>query len=184
MRLQKNKDGDIFFGSAEELKPGKYQLQAELKADMKGRGAIHQKSAVLTYNKEEIVKVEEVPEEKEAHEEKTHEEVPVEPVVVDNTIPLIIVSLLNLGVFGYFFFMVKKKVGTGDQGPLPSAVSEETLSMLVEIERLASESDVDFSDPRYRTNKGSAFGSLSSEVNPREIKIDNNLEEDNPLESE
>jgi hypothetical protein len=182
MSLQKNKSGDLFFGSANELKPGKYQLQAELKATMKGRGAIHQRSSILTFNKEEIVKVKDIPEDK-SPEEKPHKEVKPEADVVDNSIPLMVLSLLNLGVLGFFMFLIKKKFGTGMQGALQPGVPHETLSMLVEIEKLASKSDVDFLDPRYRKNKPSEFGGLSSQLSPEKANIEENTE-DNVREPE
>lgn len=179
MALQKNKSGDIFFGSSEDLKPGKYHLQAELKADMKGRGAIQQRSAVLSYNKEEIVAVKEVTQPEVKHDEEVAVKTESEPEVVNVTIPLVIVTFLNLGIFAYFFLMSKKKFGTSVQGTAPSAVPPETLSMLVEIERLASESEVDFLDPRYRSNKVSSYGSLSSRATSEETKVDDNMEEEN-----
>jgi len=182
MHLQKNKSGDIFFGSSRELKPGKYHLQAELKAEMKGRGAIQQRSAVLTYNKEEIVAVKEVPEVK--HDEKVPAPLESEPEVVSVTIPIILLTLLNLAVFGCFFVLIKKKFGATVQGVLPSAIPQETLSMLVEIERLASESEVDFLDSRYRSDKVSSYGSLSSRASPEEMKFDEDIAEEKLSESE
>ena len=184
MSLQKNKSGDLFFGSANELKPGKYKLQAELKANMKGRGAIHQRSSILTFNKEEIVEVKDIPEEK-SPEEKPHKEVEPEADVADNSIPLTFLSLLNLGVLGFFMFLIKNKFGTGMQGALPPGVPHETLSMLVEIEKLASRSEVDFFDPRYRKNKPSESGGLSSQLSPSPEKTNiNENTEDNVPEPE
>jgi uncharacterized protein (TIGR03503 family) len=185
MHLQKNKSGDIFFASSKELKPGKYQLQAEIKAEMKGRGAIHQKSSVLTYSNEEIVEIEEIPEEK--HEKKVttvQKTEPTEPEVVGVTMPMIILTLLNLSVFGYFFFIIKKKSGSVLDNALPSAVPQATLSMLVEIERLASESEVDFLDPRFGSSGVLSYEGVGSPEDAQENLGGDDVEEQNLPESE
>jgi hypothetical protein len=173
------KEPSYFFVSDEILKSGTYQVYAVLKAKKNSKNKLLKKSNSILFKKNKVESLHKKPEEEKKVEAEVKPEV-IEPSDKPNNSvlsELIAVSILIfLGFSACAFKLLRSGIKKSDQITIP-ALPNDFSQIMAEIERTASLSEIDLSDPRFKSDPDSQeesyHDSLRTDQNATSLELRN-----------